>query len=70
MPLHTTEQQLESVQAAIAAIEGGAQAFTVLGRNYTRGNLADLYARERELLHRLDREQRGGIRMQRAVPLR
>jgi hypothetical protein len=64
----TTTVQLERVQAAIAAIEGGAQSFSVLGRLYQRGDLKTLYDRERELLARAERETRGGARMRLGVP--
>lgn len=64
----TTTVQLERVQAAIAAIEGGAQSFSVLGRVYQRGNLKDLYDRERELQARLEREARGGSRIRLGRP--
>lgn len=64
----STATQLERVQNAIAAIEGGAQSFTVLGRQYTRGELSTLYAREKDLLARLERETRGGSRIRLGVP--
>lgn len=60
--------QLDRVQAAIAAIESGAQAFTVLGRTYQRGDLKVLYDRERELIRRVEHENRGGIRIRLARP--
>ncbi len=64
-----TSVQLDRVQAAIAAIEGGAQAFTVLGRTYQRGDLDVLYRREQDLLRRLDQESRGGMRMRLGRPI-
>ncbi|MHB1297285.1 MAG: hypothetical protein ACYC0B_02050 [Gemmatimonadaceae bacterium] len=63
-----TTTQLDRVQAAIAAIEGGAQSFAVLGRVYQRGDLATLYAREEQLLRRIEQESRGGSRMRLGVP--
>lgn len=63
-----TATQLTRVQTAIAAIEGGAQSFTVLGRQYTRGDLEVLYRREEQLLRRLEQETRGGSRMRLGVP--
>jgi hypothetical protein len=64
----TTAVQLERVQAAIAAIEGGAQSFSVLGRIYQRGDLKTLYDRERELLARTETESRGGSRIRLGRP--
>lgn len=64
-----TSTQLDRVQAAIAAIEGGAQSFSVLGRVYQRGDLAALYKREGELIRRLHHETNGGMRMRLGRPL-
>lgn len=52
-----------SVKSAIEAIEGGAQQYTVLGRSFTRGNLAELYKRERELRVDMTRTSRPGMRV-------
>lgn len=64
----TTQQQLDAVDGAIAAIEGGAQSFSVLGRLYQRGNLRDLYAERTRLQQQLEREARGGSRIRLARP--
>lgn len=55
----TLAQQLESVQAAIAAIESGAQAASSEGESLTRANLDSLYKREERLLIKIDRADRG-----------
>ena len=68
MALRTTTEKLESVQAAIAAIEGGAQSYSISGRSLTRANLAELYKQERFLEKKLARESAGGIGIQYAVP--
>ncbi|MBX3173282.1 MAG: hypothetical protein KF709_02665 [Gemmatimonadaceae bacterium] len=68
MSLETKQAQLASVRSAITTIEGGAQAITVLGRNYTRATLKDLYVRERELERDIERLERGGSRMRLGVP--
>ena len=47
---YTYAEQLDSVQAAIAAIESGAQEYTHRGRTYKRADLGTLYAREERLL--------------------
>jgi hypothetical protein len=46
------QQQLDDCDAAIAAIETGAQAYTARGRSAQRGQLADLQ-RERARLGRI-----------------
>lgn len=51
--------QLSNVQAAIEAIETGAQSFSLGDKNVNRGNLADLYKREASLLKRIARNGRG-----------
>ena len=57
----TLAAQLASVQAAIAAIEEGAQSATVDGQTVTRPDLQTLYAREERLLNKIDRGDRGRI---------
>lgn len=49
MAIKTYTQQLEEVQAAIEAIEGGAQSYSIAGRSLSRADLATLYARESKL---------------------
>lgn len=68
MSLATKQAQLESVRAAIATIEGGAQSISVLGRSYTRAELKTLYERERQLEQDVARLERGGSRMRLGVP--
>ena len=57
----TLAEQLASVQAAIAAIESGAQAASSEGESVTRADLRTLYAREENLLRKIDRGDRGRI---------
>lgn len=64
----TTQQQLDDLDAAITAIEGGAQSFTVLGRLYQRGNIRDYYEERDRLERKLEREKRGGSRVRLARP--
>jgi hypothetical protein len=70
MTVKTYAQQLEEVQAAIAAIEGGAQQYMIGERQLTRGNLATLYERERWLRGMAAREASSGsgIRVRYVVP--
>ena len=55
------EQQLASVNAAISAIESGAQEYRIGSRTVRRGELATLYA-ERRRLESIINAQNGGIR--------
>lgn len=57
----TLAAQLASVQAAIAAIEAGAQSATVDGQTVNRAELRTLYAREQRLLNKIDRGDKGRI---------
>lgn len=59
--MKTYEEQLTSVQAAIAAIEGGAQSYEMDGRKIERADLATLYAREERLMGAVKRA--GGRRV-------
>ncbi len=49
MAIESTETQLERVQAAIAAIESGAQSYSIGGRTLTKADLKTLYEREKDL---------------------
>jgi hypothetical protein len=53
----TLAEQLENVQAAITAIENGAQSYSINDRSYNRGDLKILYAREERLQNRIAREE-------------
>ena len=57
----TLAEQLASVQAAIAAIESGAQSTTNDGDSLNRPELRTLYAREERLQAKIDRESRGRV---------
>ena len=57
----TLAEQLASVQAAIAAIESGAQSASSEGESLTRADLRTLYEREQRLLNKIDRGDRGNI---------
>jgi hypothetical protein len=64
------EAQLTSVQAAIAAIESGAQSYSIAGRSLSRADLATLYEREKWLRAQVDRANRGGgIRVRLGTPV-
>ena len=69
----TTAEQLASVQAAISAIESGAQSTRFGDRLVTFADLATLYERERELRARIVSESvaasgRGRNRVSYVVP--
>ena len=70
MAIKTYNEQLEEVQAAIAAIEGGSQSYTIGGRSLSRGNLKDLYEREKWLRTMANRETNGGVRVRGATVIR
>ena len=57
----TVAQRLESVQAAIAAIESGAQSATSEGQTVNRPDLDTLYRREQRLLNKIARGDKGNI---------
>jgi len=57
----TLAEQLASVQAAITRIEEGAQSLTKDGRVTVRPELRTLYAREKDLLLRIDKGDRGRV---------
>jgi len=65
--LKTYSQQLEEVQAAIAAIESGAQSYSVANRSLTRADLRTLYEREQKLRALAAREKIGGLFIQYVV---
>ena len=60
MAIKTYTEQLESVQAAIASIEGGAQSHSINGRAMTKADIGTLYAREERLRPLADRERSSG----------
>jgi hypothetical protein len=61
MTAASLDDQLASVQAAIAKIEGGGQDVTYDGKRNTRADLKTLYAREDVLLRQIARAANGGI---------
>jgi len=72
MAVKTYAQQLEEVQAAIAAVEGGAQGYTITtavgSRDVKRPDLQWLYPREKWLRSMVARESRGGVRVRYGTP--
>jgi len=64
----TYAQQLEDIDAAIAAIETRNQSYSINGRSMTRADLATLYAERRRLQPLAAREARGGARIRYGVP--
>lgn len=53
----TTQEQLDSVNAAIRAIEGGAQEYWVAGQRVRRADINYLYAERKRLEAQLHHEQ-------------
>ena len=74
MAIKTYTEQLESVQAAIDKIESGTQSSVYNGRTITRGDLEQLYVREKWLRTRAAQEiavaagQAGRNRIRYVVP--
>jgi len=68
MAIKSYTTQLEEVQTAITAIEGGAQEYQIGDRMLKRGDLRTLYEREKWLRKMADREDAGGIRLFGATP--
>lgn len=63
MPIYTNSERLASVEAAILAIEGGAQQYqTGDGRIVQRAQLATLYAERERLESLVARETQGASR--------
>jgi hypothetical protein len=71
MTVTSYSTQLENVQTAIAAIEGGAQSYSIAGRSMSRGDLATLYQREQWLRAQVEREASygGKIRVRGVTPV-
>lgn len=65
------QAELAAYKAAETAIISGAQSYSVSGRTITRGNLADIQNKIRELEARVDRKARidGGEAMNVAAPV-
>lgn len=68
MAIESYEEQLERVQAAIAAVETKNQSYALGGRSMTRANLHELYEREKYLRRMIARQQRGGIPVRALTP--
>ena len=60
---------LVRLDAAIAAIEEGAQTYTILDHTFARAQYKDLYDRRDVLVRRMAATARGGIRTRNAVPI-
>jgi hypothetical protein len=67
--LETVQQQLADTRAAISAILTSGQSGSAQGRQLTRADLGELRSMERELLSRVARLTRGGIRTTQIIPL-
>lgn len=57
----TTQEQLDQINAAIAAIEKGAQEYSIGSRRLRRADLAVLYQERRTLQRQLFEESGGGV---------
>lgn len=61
--------ELVRLDAAIAAIEEGAQSYTIEDHTFSRAQYRDLCDRRDVIVRRLNAVARGGIRVRNAVPL-
>lgn len=65
----TAAEQLVEVQAAISAVLTRGQSVELNGRRMTRANLEELRDMERKLKFDISREDAGGIKLRRGVPI-
>nr|DAO85804.1 MAG TPA: hypothetical protein [Bacteriophage sp.] len=57
------QEQINQINAAISAIENGAQEYTINGRRFVRANISALYSERKALNSQLVAEQNNGIGM-------
>lgn len=57
----TTQEQLDKINQAIAAIEGGAQEYQIGSRRISRPNIFNLYRERERLEQKLAQENSSGI---------
>lgn len=68
--LAAAQEQLTNVRSAINQIlTGPGQSHSVLGRTFQKADLAELRRMEKDLVARIGRLARGGVRVQRIIPL-
>lgn len=65
----SVEEQLEETSAALAAVESRGQRFTIKDREVWRADHKSLDKRAERLEKAVARQKRGGVRVQRIVPL-
>ncbi|WP_028165481.1 hypothetical protein [Bradyrhizobium elkanii] len=63
------EEQLESTLTSIQQVEQNGQRYTIKDRELWRGDLRQLDQRAQRLEKQAARAKRGGIRIQRVIPL-
>jgi len=57
------QEQINQINAAISAIENGAQEYTINGRRFVRANISALYSERASLTSQLAAQQNNGIGM-------
>jgi len=57
----TTQEQIEQINDAITAIEGGAQEYQIGSRRIARPNIFNLYRERQRLEEKLLQEQNSGV---------
>lgn len=61
MTINNINEELNLINAAIEAILGGAQSYTINGQSVTRANLNDLFKRKDLLQSRLEAKSHRGF---------
>lgn len=69
MALKSYAEMAEEVQAAISAILGGAQSYSIGNRSLTRANLKELLELEKHYRSLASREAAGGIQVRGVTPV-
>lgn len=65
----TVEEQLEETLTSISTVEQNGQRYTIKDRELWRADLRQLDQRAQRLEKQAAREKRGGLRIQRVIPL-
>lgn len=55
------QTQINQINEAISAIEGGAQSYSINNRKIERAKISDLYAERRALISQLNTDLNGGF---------
>lgn len=59
--MNNLQEQLQQINKAISAIEGGCQEYTINGRRFVRPDLSKLYSERAAINSQIAAEQNNGI---------